>query len=84
MISVLFFARLREELGEAKVQLEADVEALTVNSLIDRLAVGKGDKYREVLRADNVIYAVNQTVVELDHPVANGDEVAFYPPVTGG
>jgi molybdopterin synthase sulfur carrier subunit len=84
MISVLFFARLREELGEAKVELDEGMGALTVSAVIDKLATGKGAKYQDVLRADNVIYAVNQTVVELDHPVVSGDEVAFYPPVTGG
>lgn len=83
MIHVLFFARIREELGIDKVSV-APSPALTITMLREQLIADHGESWRPVLCADNVIKAVNQEVVEDHHPLADGDEVAFFPPVTGG
>ena len=80
-LDVLFFASIRERL---------DVERLTcapernVDALIDTLSRTHGAAWAEILRAPNVIIAVNHDVVTLDHALRAGDEVAFFPPVTGG
>lgn len=80
MQTVLFFARIREQLGESQLQC-ASVD--NIDALIEQLAV-RGAHWAEVLRAPNVIVAVNQVVVAARQSLRDGDEIAFYPPVTGG
>jgi len=78
---VLFFAQLRELLGVSELTVEepvADVEALRC------LLAARGDKWALALDPDKLLVAVNHTLVSRDAPVHAGDEVAFFPPVTGG
>ncbi|WP_369601459.1 molybdopterin converting factor subunit 1 [Hahella sp. SMD15-11] len=82
MIEVLFFARFRETLGTDRIALEAD----GLTTLADVLAAVKhklGEK-AEVLEQGTVLAAVNQEMSPLTAAVKAGDEVAFFPPVTGG
>ncbi|PJX34175.1 molybdopterin synthase sulfur carrier subunit, partial [Klebsiella sp. A-Nf5] len=44
----------------------------------------RGDRWALALEEGKLLAAVNQTLTAFDHPVASGDEVAFFPPVTGG
>jgi molybdopterin synthase sulfur carrier subunit len=83
MIKVQFFASLRETLGTAAVEIEADGVA-DVNDVLDRLVATWGSHWEQVLRQEKVLMAVNQQVVDRRAAVADGDEVAFFPPVTGG
>ncbi len=84
MIEVLFFARLREQLGTAREQLEAAPELLDVGSVIEKLR-GRCGVWEEVFGdGQTVLMAVNQQVANLTTPVKDGDEVAFFPQVTGG
>lgn len=82
MIRVLFFAKLREALGCAELEwgLDRETTALEVRSAI----LEEYPHWREALSSPNVIVALNHEVVALDAQVAPGDELAFYPPVTGG
>ncbi|GAB6039691.1 MoaD/ThiS family protein [Endothiovibrio diazotrophicus] len=75
-IQVRFFASLRERLGRDGCELEA-AEGLTVAEVWARAEPG------QPLPA-NTLTAVNQEYCDLDTPVRDGDEVAFFPPVTGG
>lgn len=84
MISVLFFARIREQLDCSGVQLEAGGETDTVSAVQRHLGSIHGPHWSSVLGAESVLRAVNQQMVDPDHPVNDGDEVAFFPPVTGG
>ena len=81
MLNVLFFASVREHLGMERLacECEADVEAL-----IAALVRNHGKLWEEVLTAPNIIVAVNHEVVARTQALRNGDEVAFFPPVTGG
>jgi sulfur-carrier protein len=81
VLNVLFFASIREQLGVDRLELPAvsDIEIL-----IDALSRERGAAWAEVLRADNVIVALNQCIVERSQALRDGDELAFYPPVTGG
>lgn len=81
MINVLFFAQTRELTGCASLQLTADYPTVAV--LRDHLAL-RGDRWALALETDKLLIAVNQTLVSLQHPLQEGDEVAFFPPVTGG
>ncbi|KAA9000590.1 molybdopterin synthase sulfur carrier subunit [Affinibrenneria salicis] len=82
MLNVLFFAQVRELTGTDRLALDtddyADVEAL-------RLALcARGDRWALALERGKLLAAVNQSLVEMNHPLRAGDEVAFFPPVTGG
>ena len=83
MINVLFFAQVRELLGESSIQVEATAETTTAEALRAVLAL-KDDKWGKVLVSDKLLVAVNQTISGWDTPIQDGDEVAFFPPVTGG
>lgn len=84
MIRVLFFASIREALDCPELQLEQNGEVADLDSLQAKLIARGGDRWREVLTRPNVVRALNQTVVEGNPVLADGDEVAFFPPVTGG
>ncbi len=84
MIKVLFFARIREQLGLDQLQVEVSEHTDTLGKLTQYLAAEKGAPWGEVLMADNVVKAINQDVAEDGQGLDNGDEVAFFPPVTGG
>lgn len=83
MIEVYFFASVREALGKDRIQLDAG-EIDTVQDLLARLIRDEDIPGREVLSGENLLVAVNQTMVDPTHPVVSGDEVAIFPPVTGG
>lgn len=83
-IKLVFLARLRERFGVSREVFALSPGAVTVATLLDQLRE-RGGAFAEELgptRAFRV--AVNQDVVALDHPVKAGDEVAIFPPVTGG
>jgi sulfur-carrier protein len=84
MITLLYFARLREALGTDQEQLALPATVNNLGALRAHLAQ-RGDTWAvEMAAGRNLRAAVNQTVVAADAPVADGDEVAFFPPVTGG
>jgi molybdopterin synthase sulfur carrier subunit len=83
VIRLLFFARLREQLGCASLEIEWQQELATVAALRQSLRTRQSG-WDEILGADNILCAVNQQQVTGMHPIRAGDEVAFFPPVTGG
>jgi sulfur-carrier protein len=83
MLNILYFARLRDQLDTDKEQLELPENVQTVGQLRDHLC-SRGDQWQNALTAKGIFIAVNQEVVQ-DPTELNGDEeVAFFPPVTGG
>ncbi len=83
MIKVVLFANLREELGAESVYLEA-AGLSDVQDVIEKLADEQGAKWLELLTQDNILVSVNQEIMDRKAGVADADEVAFLPPVTGG
>jgi molybdopterin synthase sulfur carrier subunit len=82
-VTVLFFASIRERLGSERVRVSLAAGA-GIDDLIDRLSAERGEQWGATLRADNVIVAINQRVAERADALGDGDELAFFPPVTGG
>ena len=83
-MKLLYFAWLRTRVGRAEEVLEKPEQVRDVASLFEWLK-SRGRPYSELLQDLRVIrVAVNQEYVGLDHPVREGDEVALFPPVTGG
>jgi molybdopterin synthase sulfur carrier subunit len=84
MVTVLYFARLREALGTGSEQIALPATVRDLEGL-RALLVGRGGAWeRELAPGKSVRAAVNQAMAVGDVPVADGDEVAFFPPVTGG
>ena len=82
MIKLLFFARIKERLGKSEMTIDfvanQSLQALT-QGLIER----HGDEWQILLEPDTV-FSCNHRAVARDLLVADGDEVAYFPPVTGG
>lgn len=83
MITVLFFAKVREDLGVDRLRIAVD-KAATLGELKYRLIEQHGGRWGQVLGASNLVQAVNHDVAKDQHTLSSGDEVAFFPPVTGG
>ncbi|WP_100159483.1 molybdopterin synthase sulfur carrier subunit [Proteus columbae] len=81
MIKVLFFAQVRELVGVDS--LELDCEYATVDDLRNAL-ITKGERWSLALEDGKLLSAVNQSFVQGSHVINDGDEIAFFPPVTGG
>ena len=84
MLKVLFFARVREELACSELEWQWPDSGLDLNQLEENLCVEYGRVWRKVLKQDNMIRAVNQQVIASNCALKDGDEIAFFPPVTGG
>jgi molybdopterin synthase sulfur carrier subunit len=84
MIKVLFFASIRERLGLAELSLALPAEQQSLAAFSQYLIEQHEPCWAEVLLADNVLTAVNQSLVSGDFLLTEGDELAFFPPVTGG
>lgn len=82
-VKILFFAGLRETLGQSSEALSLPADVTTIGALRDFLAA-RGDPWTALRTTRNLRFAVNQAMVGADAAVADGDEVAFFPPVTGG
>lgn len=80
-VKILYFASLKEALGISGESVELPAGVATVGGLRDWL-VGQGRE--KLATAKNLRCAVNQDMAGLDAPVREGDEIAFFPPVTGG
>ncbi len=83
-MKVLYFAWLKTRTGIAEETVTPPAEVATVGALIEWLrtqSAGHGEALgnTKVLRV-----AVNQEFADLDQPIASGDEIAFFPPITGG
>lgn len=85
MLSVVFFASVRERLGVEKLELEWDAcQYHTVNSLQAHLLASQPEHWEAVLGDRQLLVAVNQSLATEATLLHDGDEVAFFPPVTGG
>jgi len=84
MITVLYFARLREALGTASEQLALPPAVGTLDGLRALLVARGGAWARELAPGGALRVAVNQDVATGDTRISDGDEIAFFPPVTGG
>lgn len=83
MITVLFFAGLRESVGTSSETLALPAGVSNVSELRDHLAA-RGGNWQSLAQAKNLRAAVNQDMAPLTSAIKDGDEIAFFPPVTGG
>jgi molybdopterin synthase sulfur carrier subunit len=83
-VKLLYFAWLREKAGLAEEIVAPPPSVATVGALLAWLGQRGGGPAQALGDPACVRIAVNQQYAGLDHPVAEDDEVAFFPPVTGG
>ncbi len=84
MIQVLFFAHLREQVQTEMLELEANPGLANVAAIIELLQQ-RGDAWASAFSDErSVMMAVNRELADLETPIKDNDEVAFFPPVTGG
>lgn len=81
MINIRFFAILRERLGVESLAYEYSDEK-TVDDIKQNI-IARGDPWT-LLAEQDVLIALNQTLTSASARVNDGDEIAFFPPVTGG
>lgn len=83
-MKILYFAWLKEKTGVAEEDIALPSGVATVADLIAHLKT-RGDGFAEAFADQSIVrVAVNQEHVGTDQALADGDEVAFFPPVTGG
>ncbi|WP_392562936.1 MoaD/ThiS family protein [Orbus sturtevantii] len=81
MTRILFFAQTRELVGVSS--LELDIDKMSIADLINHLSLN-GENWHYALKEKTPLCAVNKQLVDKYYIVENQDEVAFFPPVTGG
>jgi molybdopterin synthase sulfur carrier subunit len=82
-IKLLYFASLKETLGTSGEKLILPGDVSNVAALKTFLAA-RGDVWQTLTQSQSLRAAVNQKMAGPDSTIADGDEVAFFPPVTGG
>lgn len=82
-MKVLFFGSLREQLGTGELNTALPDGIDTVGQLLANLQT-QGDEWKLALGTGNVLFAVNQNMVDENTAISDSDEVALFPPVTGG
>ena len=83
MVRLLFFASLRETLGTGDEQLELPGGINTLSELSNWLKK-RGNPWEDALSDNRLHTAINQEIVRQDATIKDGDEIAWFPPVTGG
>lgn len=84
MIRLIYFARLREALGIDSEQVELPEAVRDAGALLGWLRARGGAWERELAEGRTVRVAVNHDMAQPDTLLGDGDEVALFPPVTGG
>ncbi|MEQ8369229.1 MAG: molybdopterin converting factor subunit 1 [Alphaproteobacteria bacterium] len=84
MITVLYFAWLRDRIGQAEESIELPDGVVTVEALIDSLCQRSPGHAAAFAQRDAIRAAVNQVFAAPEDKLSAGDEVAFFPPMTGG
>lgn len=84
MAEVLYFARLAEELGMKSEQIDLSASCQTVADLVEILR-SRGEPFDSTFDGKTqVLVAINHEMSEPTAAISNTDEIAFFPPVTGG
>jgi molybdopterin synthase sulfur carrier subunit len=84
MADILYFASLAEMLGTKSEQVELPADCDSVADLVELLRA-RGEPFRGTFDGNTrILVAINQEMADLSAAVADSDEIAFFPPVTGG
>ncbi len=84
MSRIVYFASIRETLNCEHETIELPTGITTIEQLIEHLIELHGDVWQKTLKDSSVLVAINQTIAQKSSAIIDTDEVAFFPPVTGG
>jgi len=84
MLKIIYFASLKEKIGRSEEQLELPANVETLAELIAHLGELHGSAWTDAITSTPVLTAVNHEMCERSQSIKDGDEIAFFPPVTGG
>ena len=84
MLRIHYFASVREAVGRDREQIEIPGDVATVADLVRHLRTVDEGFERMLGEQEQVLVAVNQAVAGDEAAVADGDEIAFFPPMSGG
>lgn len=80
MVKILFFASLKDLVGKSEIEINLEGKA-SVRDVFQKLQI----RYPSLKKYENILLvAVNQEYSNLDTPISPNDEIAFFPPVSGG
>jgi len=82
-VKIVYFAALRREIGIGEESVAPPADLATVAQLLDWLK-SRSPAHAKALSAPRVLVAINQDYAGQDSAIAADDEIAFFPPVTGG
>lgn len=85
MLNLLYFASLREQLSTAQEQLEQEQNITNISTLKQMLAK-RGGIWKATFEGSDIplLVSINQQMADDHSNIKDGDEIAFFPPVTGG
>jgi len=83
VLTIVFFAQTRELIDQGSISVEFS-PALKDLETLRLLLITNGDKWDLALQRDKLLVAVNQQMCDWNTEIQDGDEIAFFPPVTGG
>ena len=84
MIKILYFARIKESVGVGQESIDIPKDTTTVAALTAWLRQRGAHWQTELAPGKALRVAVNQAMVGMDESIKDGDEIAYFPPVTGG
>jgi molybdopterin synthase sulfur carrier subunit len=84
MLKIVYFASLKDRMGRSEESVDLPESVRSVDSLIEHLSTLHGEDWSSIINGSTVLVAVNHEMSDRSAPVKEGDEVAFFPPVTGG
>lgn len=84
MLTIIYFASLKDRIGRAQEQIEFPDGVDTLAALMSHLSTVHGEAWSSAIHGSTTLMAVNQEMCDKDAAIKDGDEIAFFPPVTGG
>ena len=84
MLKIIYFASLKEKIGRPDEQVELPEAVANLADLISHLSHLHGAAWTDAINGTPVLTAVNHEMCERSASIQDGDEIAFFPPVTGG
>ena len=84
MLKIVYFASLKDKIGRSEEMLELPAGVENLDQLVVALSAKHGEVWSAVINGFTILNAVNHEMCERSQPIKDGDEIAFFPPVTGG